>query len=323
MKPNKFAPLYPPPRPDSPDNIPHYPDWPYAPHADWPHGYSRRWNDTEPAHVVPYPVDCCYPGESDCICVTSADMTLWNSYSGLSGLTAFDPETLSAIYEKVEDMDDYSAVRDTYYTVSANSAIWNSAAYVPNIYENLSALYDNINLKADYSAISAYCDIGEHNDGTMGRNDLKIWSDSLKDYYYGDRAPHDMTIVGDGSFERPLRVGRDIVMGAMAVNDVIHSGGRLITVDDLSAVKKDVIENDCHIRNNTAEIARILDILGTFDETINRTVTEVHQQLDYVVDYVDNSLDNKFQLASRDEIFDKSIADPDNFYYCPYEAQNT
>ena len=315
MKPNKFAPLYPPPRPDSPDNIPHYPDWPYAPHADWPHGYSRRWNDTEPAHVVPYPVDCCYPGESDCICVTSADMTLWNSYSGLSGLTAFDPETLSAIYEKVEDMDDYSAVRDTYYTVSANSAIWNSAAYVPNIYENLSALYDNINAKANFSAIYAYCD------NISGS--LKIWSDSTKDYFLGDRAPHDMTIVGDGSFERPLRVGRDIVMGAMAVNDVIHSGGRLITEDDLSAVKKDVIENDCHIRNNTAEIARILDTLGTYDETINKTVTEVHQQLDYVVDYVNDSLDKMFQSASRDEIKAKSIADPDNFYYCPYEAQNT
>lgn len=315
MKPNKFAPLYPPPRPDSPDNIPHYPDWPYAPHADWPHGYSRRWNDTEPAHVVPYPVDCCYPGESDCICVTSADMTLWNSYSGLSGLTAFDPETLSAIYEKVEDMDDYSAVRDTYYTVSANSAIWNSAAYVPNIYENLSALYDNINAKANFSAISAYCD------NISGS--LKIWSDSTKDYFLGDRAPHDMTIVGDGSFERPLRVGRDIVMGAMAVNDVIHSGGRLITEDDLSAVKKDVIENDCHIRDNTAEIARILDTLGTFDETINRTVTEVHQELDYVVGYVNDSLDKKFQFANRDEIKAKSIADPDNFYYCPYEAQNT
>lgn len=311
MKPNKFAPLYPPPRPDSPDNIPHYPDWPYAPHADWPHGYSRRWNDTEPAHVVPYPVDCCYPGESDCICVTSADMTLWNSYSGLSGLTAFDPETLSAIYEKVEDMDDYSAVRDTYYTVSANSAIWNSAAYVPNIYENLSALYDNINAKANFSAISAYCD------NISGS--LKIWSDSMKDYFLGDRVPHDMTIVGDGSFDRPLRVGRDIVMGAMAVNDVIHSGGRLITLDELSAVKKDVIENDCHIRNNTAEIARILNILGTYDETIDK----VYQQLGYVVGYVNDSLDKKFQLASRDEIFDKSNADRDNFYYCPYEAQNT
>lgn len=318
MKPNKFAPLYPPSRPDSPDNIPHYPDWPYAPHADWPHGYSRRWNDTEPAHVVPYPVDCCYPGESDCICVTSADMTLWNSYSGLSGLTAFDPETLSAIYEKVEDMDDYSAVRDTYYTVSANSAIWNSAAYVPNIYENLSALYDNINLKADYSAISAYCDIGKHNDGTMGRNDLKIWSDSLKDYYYGDRAPHDMTIVGDGSFDRPFRVGRDIVMGAMAVNDVIHSGG-LVSQLELSDVKKSISANDSHIRKNTSEIAEIIDILKIYRGFID----DVNQHMDYVVDYVDDSLDKKFQLASRSEIFDKSLADLDNFYYCPYEAQNT
>jgi hypothetical protein len=310
MKPNKFAPLYPPPRPDSPDNIPHYPDWPYAPHADWPHGYSRRWNDTEPAHVVPYPVDCCYPGESDCICVTSANMTLWNSYSGLSGLTAFDPETLSAIYEKVEDMDDYSAVRDTYYTVSANSAIWNSAAYVPNIYENLSALYDGINSKADYSAISAYCD---------DKGELKIWTDSLVDYYNGNRVPHDMTIVGDGTLDRPLRVGKDIVIGAMAVNEVINSGGKLITFDDLSAVKQDITENDVHIRTNTAEIARILDILSNYDESIRK----VYEELGYVVTDVNDKLGKMFQSASRDEIFEKSITDPNNFYYCPYEAQNT
>lgn len=297
MKPNKFAPLYPPPRPDSPDNIPHYLEWPYAPYADWPHGYSRRWNDTEPAHVVPYPMDCCYPGESDCLCVTSADMALWNSYSGLSGLTAFDAETLSAIYEKVQDMDDYSAIRDCYYTVSANSAIWNSAAYIPNIYENLSALYDGMNEKADYSAISAYCDIGEHEDGTHGKGDLKIWTDSLKDYYYGDRVPHDMTIVGDGTLNRPLRVGRDIVMGAMAAHDVISAGG-IVSQDDLMEVKKSVSANHVDIRSNKSEIDECIvaiELLANNVAGIPRT---------------------EFVKATPETIIALSQDDPTRFYYC-------
>lgn len=297
MKPNKFAPLYPPPRLDSPDNIPHYPEWPYAPHADWPHGYSRRWNDTEPAHVVPYPVDCCYPGESDCLCVTSADMALWNSYSGLSGLTAFDPEALSAIYEKVQDMDDYSAIRDCYYTVSANSAIWNSAAYIPNIYDNLSALYDGMNEKADYSAISAYCDIGIHDDGTVGKGDLKIWSDSLKDYYYGDRVPHDMTIVGDGTLDRPLRVGKDIVMGAMAANSTISAGG-LVSQDDLDKVKKSVEENMVRIRSNKGAIAQCIeDIKLLANNLAGLPITE-------------------FVKATPETIIALSESNPEKFYYC-------
>lgn len=297
MKQNKFAPLYPPGRPDSPDHIPHYPEWPYAPHADWPHGYGHRWNDSEPAHTVPYPYDCCNPDDSECICVTSADMALWNSYSGLSGLTAFDAESLSAIYDKVLDMDDYSAVRDCYYTVSANSAIWNSAAYIPNLYENISALYNDINEKADYSAISSYCDIGIHEDGTKGDGSIRIWSDSLKDYYYGNRVPHDMTIVGDGSLDRPLRVGKDIVMAAMSVIEAT-SASSLANQEDISKLAGSISKNMYDIRDNASDIKEIFKILTTIEDSIAEGGGA------------------KFIKSAPSRIVADSSRDPINFYYC-------
>ena len=296
MKPNKFASLY-PPHPDSPDNIPHYPEWPDIPHADWPHGFNRRWNDTERACVTPYDADCCHHGDSDCLCVTSADMDLWNSYSGLSGLTAFDAESLSAIYEKVSEMDEYSAVLDGYYDMSANSAIWNSAAYVPNIYENLSAVYDSLADKADYSAISAYCDIGKHPDGTEGDGSLKVWTDSLVDYYYGDRTPHDMTIVGDGSLNRPLRVGKDIVNAAMAVM-MATSASRLANQDDLSAVRNDINANSRNIAANSSDIRRIYEMIRIIE---NGGSTE---------------LPLRCIKTTRERLIPDSIQDPDNLYYC-------
>ena len=212
-----------PPKPDmSPDAIPHYPEWPYAPHADWPHGSWGRPNDTEPGHVVPWPVDCERHYEDQCLCVTSADMSLWNSYSGLSGLTAFDASAISALFDKVSDMDDYDNLRDGYDTVSAYSGIWSSAAYVPDIYQHLSALASGQTDKLDYSAAAAFLDLYEHTGGEMGDGSLKVWTDSLKDYYFGDRVPHDMTIVGDGTLDRPLRVGKDIVNAAMLVYEVTN-----------------------------------------------------------------------------------------------------
>ena len=132
-----------------PDNVPHFPDWPNMPHADWPRWGWRRWNDSEPAHEVPWDYDCCNHGESDCICVTSADADLWNSYSSLSGLLAFNPDDLSAALANADTIEDLSGF------VSANSGIWLSAGYVPNIYENISALYDALNDKVDYSAMES------------------------------------------------------------------------------------------------------------------------------------------------------------------------
>ena len=129
---------------------------------------------------------------------------------------------VSALFDKVSDMDDYDNLRDGYETVSAYSSIWSSAAYVPDIYEHLSALASGQTDKLDYSAASAFLDLYEHTGGEMGDGSLKVWTDSLKDYYFGDRVPHDMTIVGDGTLDRPLRVGKDIVNAAMLVYEVTN-----------------------------------------------------------------------------------------------------
>ena len=288
-----------PPRPDmTPDNIPHYPEWPYAPHADWPHGSMHRWNDSEPAHVVPYPVDCCHPDDSECLCVTSADMALWNSYSGLSGLTAFDPSAISAIFDRIQEMDDYEEIAEGYYALSANSAIWDSAAYIPNIYDNISALYDELGNKADYSAISAYCDIGEHPDGTSGDGAIKIWSDSLKDYYYGDRSPHDMTIVGDGTLDRPLRVGKDIVMGAMAANEANAEGG-IASQKDLTGIKSDIKVIAGRNNSISAEVNKLIEVVDLLADGLG-----IYER------------GEKWILSTPERIKQDSMADPTSFYYC-------
>lgn len=159
----RFPPQYPydgyypphPPEPDdfTPDNIPHH-EPPFVPHADWPHNIHPRWNDSEPAIVQPWWNDCCNHEEDDCICVTSADYERWNTLVDLSALSAFNPEDISAALSAYERLDNYSALEDAAGCVSANSGIWNSAGYVPDIYETLSAMNDILAQKYDVSAWS-------------------------------------------------------------------------------------------------------------------------------------------------------------------------
>lgn len=189
-----------------PDNVPHFPDWPNMPHADWPRWGWRRWNDSEPAHEVPWDYDCCNHGESDCICVTSADADLWNSYSSLSGLLAFNPDDLSAALANADTIEDLSGF------VSANSGIWLSAGYVPNIYENISALYDALNDKVDYSAMES------------AMSSYHVWTDSeVMAYDAGRYGDFSGTLVGIGTYERPLRVSKYIAKAVAAVEEATNN----------------------------------------------------------------------------------------------------
>lgn len=189
-----------------PDNVPHFPDWPNMPHADWPRWGWRRWNDSEPAHEVPWDYDCCNHGESDCICVTSADADLWNSYSSLSGLLAFNPDDLSAALANADTIEDLSGF------VSANSGIWLSAGYVPNIYENISALYDALNDKVDYSAMESAM-LSYH-----------VWTDSeVMAYDAGRYGDFSGTLIGIGTYERPLRVSKYIAKAVAAVEEATNN----------------------------------------------------------------------------------------------------
>lgn len=189
-----------------PDNVPHFPDWPNMPHADWPRWGWRRWNDSEPAHEVPWDYDCCNHGESDCICVTSADADLWNSYSSLSGLLAFNPDDLSAALANADTIEDLSGF------VSANSGIWLSAGYVPNIYENISALYDGLNDKVDYSAMES------------AMSSYHVWTDSeVMAYDAGRYGDFSGTLIGIGTYERPLRVSKYIARAVAAVEEATNN----------------------------------------------------------------------------------------------------
>lgn len=189
-----------------PDNVPHFPDWPNMPHADWPRWGWRRWNDSEPAHEVPWDYDCCNHGESDCICVTSADADLWNSYSSLSGLLAFNPDDLSAALANADTIEDLSGF------VSANSGIWLSAGYVPNIYENISAFSAALNDKVDYSAMES------------AMSTYHVWTDSeVMAYDAGRYGDFSGTLIGIGTYERPLRVSKYIAKAVAAVEEATNN----------------------------------------------------------------------------------------------------
>lgn len=225
----------------NPDHIPHYPDWPNHPHADWPHWRGHRWNDTEPAHEVPWDWDCCRPDESDCICVTSADADLWNSYSGLSALTGFEPDMIASAVSAYSALPDMKPIQDMYYDVSANSAVWNSAGYVPNVYENLSILFSAVNEKADASALSSF----------------HVWTDSQKiAWEQGIPGDYSGTIYGDGTFDRPLRIHKNLAMAAMLVADATNNYSEtLISRNDYNNITGDINELNRQVNNNQINIS--------------------------------------------------------------------
>lgn len=118
--------------------------------------------------------------------------------------------------------------------------MWNSAGYVPNIYDNISALYDYLNDKADYSAFSSF----------------HVWTDSEKARVeagaYGD---YSGTMVGMGTYERPLRVS-PYVIRAVAEVDLATSGyiTKLANIDAYDKLQKDIDQLNKQIRSMSATI---------------------------------------------------------------------
>lgn len=136
-------------------NHPHFNEWPNhgGNHDDWPHyrNFHIR-NDSEYACVGDFKHECCnddYP--EDCVCVTSADAERWNSLSSVSALTAIDLSALSAL--SGINSDSLSAVISAYET---NDEIWSSAAYIPNIYDNINNLISAINDKVNITEFENY-----------------------------------------------------------------------------------------------------------------------------------------------------------------------
>lgn len=262
MKNDKYKPPMPPDY-DNPSHVPHFPDWPNVPYADWPRTRFHRWNDSEPANVQPWWQDCCEPYDNPCVCVTSADVDLWNSYSGLSGLTAFDPETISAavssyssISAQLEQFSGWDDLKYGYDVLSANSGMWNSAGYIPNIYENLSAL------------ASGKLDV------TAGR----VWTDSLKLAHeagiFGDFSG---TIVGDGTYERPLRVSKEIAKAIGIIDDatngfqtgLVNTDTFIKEINNFSAMYYQAVKAANEVSGNRELIEWILNHLHGKDPSAN------------------------------------------------------
>jgi hypothetical protein len=236
---------YPPHRPEpddfTPDNIPHH-EPPFVPHADWPHNIHPRWNDSEPAIVQPWWRDCCDHGEDDCICVTSADYDRWNTLVDLSALSAFNPDDLSAALSAYERLDNYSALEDAAGCISANSGLWNSAGYVPQIYETLSAIDDILKQKYDISAWSG------------------VYTDPTE-------------IQGTGDPKRPLHLSTQVMELLGAVSASIESGyksGYLLDTDDYQRFVTDL--NAVNHKNVVQDMA-----LSAIYDMLKLLIGDVHE----------------------------------------------
>jgi hypothetical protein len=262
MKNDKYKPPMPPDY-DNPSHVPHFPDWPNVPYADWPRTRFHRWNDSEPANVQPWWQDCCEPYDNPCVCVTSADVDLWNSYSGLSGLTAFDPETISAavssyssISAQLEQFSGWDDLKYGYDILSANSGMWNSAGYIPNIYENLSALASG---KLDVTA-------------------SRVWTDSLKlSHEAGIFGDFSGTIIGDGTYERPLRVSKEIAKAIGIIDDatngfqtgLVNTDTFIKEINNFSAMYYQAVKAANEVSGNRELIEWILNHLHGKDSSAN------------------------------------------------------
>ena len=218
---------YPPHRPEpddfTPDNIPHH-EPPFVPHADWPHNIHPRWNDSEPAIVQPWWNDCCNHEEDDCICVTSADYERWTTLVDLSALSAFNPEDLSAALSAYEKLDNYSALEDAAGCVSANSGIWNSAGYVPDIYETLSAMNDILAQKYDISAWSGIYTNNAEIQGTGTVERPLHLSPAIRDILY--------TV--SGSLESGYKIGLVNAQDYVNIRNQLDNLGSKNTIQDMA-----------------------------------------------------------------------------------------
>lgn len=133
-----------------PHHNPYGPEWPDAHcHPDWPHyRHMHHWNDTEPAAVVPWHDECCPEPSDDCVCVTSGDVLMWNKISGVSALADINIDGLSGL----SALSGISELLPAVSAVNAYSAIWMSAEYVPDIYDDIAAMSAKIDTKAPLSA---------------------------------------------------------------------------------------------------------------------------------------------------------------------------
>ena len=90
--------------------------------------------------------------------------------------------------------------------------VYGYPGYVPNIYENISALYDALNDKVDYSAMES------------AMSSYHVWTDSeVMAYDAGRYGDFSGTLIGIGTYERPLRVSKYIAKAVAAVEEATNN----------------------------------------------------------------------------------------------------
>lgn len=146
------------------------------------------WNDTEHAWMPVPGQPCCPDDESACLCLTSADVSAWDSVfdtvSSCSGQWGGDLSDFSARWES------------TYSSVYDNSARWDSAANQD--ISDLSARWESA-----YSAVSA--------------------CQALIDSYSGqDTIKTKAPIVGDGTTENPITLEDEIRAKISNAYSLVH-----------------------------------------------------------------------------------------------------
>jgi len=116
---------------------------PRPPHP-YPYPYPGQCNDTEPVIGVRPWEHCCDVDEDPCVCVTSAEVELWNeTYSAVSSNSADWDKAVDDSWR--DSADDWQS---SYETVSANSAYWTSAY-------NIASSWDSGSNESIYNIISA------------------------------------------------------------------------------------------------------------------------------------------------------------------------
>lgn len=278
----ELHPHYPPPHKDG--AYPRY--WPYWP--QWPAGW-HGWNDTEPASVGPW--GCCPPPHpDDCVCVTQQDIDNWNNISAVSALSGIDLSPLSSI----SGMDlPYSATlwNSCYETVYENSAVWNSAMYVPDLYEN-------------FDALSAW---------TADKID-ELSSHQGKVYIDQSQSPY--SLEGEGTEEYPLGFNSTVTQLLF----YLDNGRPMNTVERRKYGGKSCVPEVEHFAKTSAVSALQESYTNLLYETSRQkaAIVELWQSIELILNIITDKYKDNADIAEQLALLNQKIT---NYYFVENDEQ--
>lgn len=279
----ELHPHYPPPHKDG--AYPRY--WPYWP--QWPAGW-HGWNDTEPASVGSW--GCCPPPHpDDCVCVTQQDIDNWNNISAVSALSGLDLSPLSSI----SGMDlPYSATlwNSCYDTVYENSAVWNSAMYIPDLYDN-------------FDALSAW---------TVDKID-ELSSNQGKVYIDQSQSPY--SLEGEGTEEYPLAFNSTVTQLLF----YLDNGRPMNTVEQRKYGGKSCVPEHEWFAKSSAVSA----LQESYDNLLGETrrqkaaIVELWQSIELILNIITDKYKDNADVAEQIKLLNQKIT---NYYFVENDKQS-